>query len=96
MKNRQIWAKGTSGEVTCAKEIGFFLSAISPFHFVLSSQSTFAMGVTKTTVTPGDGINFPQRGQTVVMHCKFLCPYSFKPVFNSCEGFHQLTHVHTS
>ncbi|KAF9315058.1 FK506 binding protein proline rotamase rapamycin-binding protein [Podila horticola] len=26
------------------------------------------MGVTKTTVTPGDGINFPQRGQTVVMH----------------------------
>ncbi|KAG0037508.1 FK506 binding protein proline rotamase rapamycin-binding protein [Podila clonocystis] len=24
------------------------------------------MGVTKTTVTPGDGINFPQRGQTVL------------------------------
>ncbi|KAG0078255.1 FK506 binding protein proline rotamase rapamycin-binding protein [Podila epicladia] len=24
------------------------------------------MGVTKTTVTPGDGTNFPQRGQTVL------------------------------
>ncbi|GJJ68393.1 FK506-binding protein 1 [Entomortierella parvispora] len=26
------------------------------------------MGVTKTTITPGDGINFPKPGQTVVMH----------------------------
>lgn len=28
------------------------------------------MGVTKTTITPGDGKTFPQVGQTVVMHCK--------------------------
>ncbi|KAG0331244.1 FK506 binding protein proline rotamase rapamycin-binding protein [Podila horticola] len=26
------------------------------------------MGVTKTTITPGDGKTFPQVGQTVVMH----------------------------
>ncbi|KAF9207761.1 FK506 binding protein proline rotamase rapamycin-binding protein [Haplosporangium sp. Z 27] len=26
------------------------------------------MGVTKTTITPGDGRNFPKPGQTVVMH----------------------------
>ncbi|KAF9898253.1 FK506 binding protein proline rotamase rapamycin-binding protein [Lobosporangium transversale] len=26
------------------------------------------MGVTKKTITPGDGINFPKAGQTVVIH----------------------------
>ncbi|KAG0359283.1 FK506-binding protein 1A [Podila minutissima] len=28
------------------------------------------MGVTKTTLIPGDGKTFPKVGQTVVMHCK--------------------------
>ncbi len=26
------------------------------------------MGVTVETITPGDGTNFPKRGQTVVVH----------------------------
>ncbi|KAF9540808.1 FK506 binding protein proline rotamase rapamycin-binding protein [Mortierella hygrophila] len=26
------------------------------------------MGVTKTLITPGDGINFPKKGDTVTMH----------------------------
>lgn len=82
MKNRQIWAKGTSGEVASAKKRDQFLKCKSrrsgsPIHlfpsFLHIHSITFAMGVTKTTVTPGDGINFPKAGQTVVMHCRFLC-----------------------
>ncbi|KAK5822453.1 hypothetical protein F5H01DRAFT_335763 [Linnemannia elongata] len=26
------------------------------------------MGVTKTIITPGDGVNFPKKGDTVTMH----------------------------
>ncbi|KAJ3297566.1 FK506 binding protein proline rotamase rapamycin-binding protein [Borealophlyctis nickersoniae] len=28
------------------------------------------MGVTKETIKPGDGVNFPKPGDTVTMHCK--------------------------
>jgi len=35
------------------------------------------MGVTKQLVKEGDGVNFPKKGQTVVMHCKEKIESSF-------------------
>ena len=32
-------------------------------------ESVANMGVTKETLAPGDGKNFPKAGQTVIMHC---------------------------
>lgn len=37
---------------------------------ITSSLIITTMGVTKTTLIPGDGKTFPKVGQTVVMHCK--------------------------
>ncbi|KAI8587676.1 hypothetical protein BDZ88DRAFT_453787 [Geranomyces variabilis] len=49
------------------------LSSASRSTSLLLSRRTFIssavnMGVTKTTITPGDGKNFPKKGDTVSMH----------------------------